>query len=185
MNNGFHDVILAFMLCPLPLALLTGFILAWRYMRHLETLKMIEAGMTTIPSAPETRSNVSAPMELRAMPVGSSGGRGLLGWAAALTGFGLAISFALWPIGAFVEAGGGVHLPLGLGPWMLVGFVPLFVGLGLMLTWVLTRPNARMVVLPSAMAAPTLPAAPLSPQEPIAVAQASAPAPEQLEVEER
>jgi hypothetical protein len=33
--------------------------------------------------------------------------------------------------------------PLGLGPWMLLGFIPLFFGLGLILVYVLTREEKK------------------------------------------
>ncbi len=42
---------------------------------------------------------------------------------------------SLYPIGLLP----GMKFPLGLGPWMMVGFLPTFFGLGLVLIYVLTH----------------------------------------------
>lgn len=55
---------------------------------------------------------------------------------------GMALCLGLWPIG-FMISGARGWLPLGLGPWMLVGLLPLFIGLGQILYYVLTRPEKK------------------------------------------
>jgi hypothetical protein len=58
-----------------------------------------------------------------------------VGWGIALAALGLALMIGLWPIG-FVT---GRSYPLYFGPWMLAGLIPLFIGLGLLITYYLTR----------------------------------------------
>lgn len=98
------------------LAMIFGFLAFLRYMNYRETIALAEKGVPR--------------------PEGKPGG-GLLRWGILITALGLALSVGLYPIG-FV---GGYDYPLGLGPWMLGGFVPLFLGLGLVLLHVLTRKN--------------------------------------------
>ena len=143
MDSGTKDIFLAFFICTIPFALLLGFVLLWRYMRHREVLRMLELGIAP-PAA--GASGVPAPAvslpPLPSVPPPPSSGRALLAWGLVLLGLGLAFTLALWPIGFLLEQEAGIRLPLGLGPWMLVGFVPLFLGLALTLTYVLTRPGA-------------------------------------------
>jgi hypothetical protein len=54
-----------------------------------------------------------------------------------VTGLGLALSLGLYLLG-FSAADA---YPLHLGPWMLGGFIPLFLGLGLILLHFLTQKN--------------------------------------------
>lgn len=120
----------------LALALIFGFILALRYMRHREALKMIEHGMS--PNAPPAPS----PFVPTPMPVERSGGsRAQLVWGLTLAGVGLALTLALWPIGFAVNSHSDARFPLGIGPWMVAGFTPLFVGLALVLAFVLAKPE--------------------------------------------
>ncbi len=93
-----------------------GFIVLMRYMGYRETLALAEKGLLR-PEPP--RSN----------------GKGALRWGIAITALGLASSLGIYPLGWV--AGGGVY-PLNFGPWMIVGLVPLFFGLGLILIHVLT-----------------------------------------------
>jgi hypothetical protein len=65
-----------------------------------------------------------------------NGGRVLLGWGVALVMLGLSLILGLWPIG-FTE--GGAQYPLGFGPWMLIGLIPLFIGLALLIVYFVTR----------------------------------------------
>ena len=90
------------------LAIIFGFLAFLRYMNHKETITLAEKGLPR----PETK------------PRG-----GLLGWGIVITALGLALSVGLYPIGF----SSGYDYPLHLGPWMLGGFVPLFLGLGLIL----------------------------------------------------
>lgn len=98
------------------LAIIFGFFAFLRYMNYRETIALAEKGL----SRPAVND-----------------GRGLLRWGIVITTLGLALSIGLYPIGYSA----GEAYPLHLGPWMLGGFVPLFLGLGLILLHVLTRKN--------------------------------------------
>lgn len=98
------------------LVIIFGFFAFLRYMNYRETIALAEKGL----SRPETKD-----------------GKGLLRWGILITALGLALSLGLYPIGFSA----GEPYPLRLGPWMLGGFVPLFLGLSLILLYVLTRKN--------------------------------------------
>lgn len=93
-----------------------GFLAFMRYINYRETLALAEKGLTR----PETKNN-----------------KGLLRWGIVITALGVALTLGLYPIGFF--AGG--DYPLHLGPWMLGGFVPLFLGISLILIHYLTEKN--------------------------------------------
>lgn len=95
------------------LIIVFGFIVLMRYITYKENLTLAEKGITR----PEQKN-----------------GKGLLRWGIIITALGLAFTIGLYPIG-FAFGGG---FPLHLGPWMLGGFVPLFLGLGLILLHYLT-----------------------------------------------
>ena len=96
------------------LLVIFGFLAFLRYMNYRETLSLAEKGLTR----PEAKQ-----------------GGGLLRWGIVLTGLGLALSLSLYPLGFSA----GASYPLRLGPWMLGGFVPLFLGLSLILSHYLTQ----------------------------------------------
>ena len=96
------------------LVVILGFLAFMRYMNYKETIALAEKGLTR----PEARS-----------------GKGLLRWGIVITAIGFAFSLGLYPIGY----DSGNNYPLHLGPWMLGGFVPLFLGLGLVLLHYLTE----------------------------------------------
>jgi hypothetical protein len=98
------------------LAIIFGFLAFLRYINYKETLALAEKGLTRPEQKP---------------------GSGLLRWGVIITALGLALSLGLYPLGFSA----GYDYPLHLGPWMLGGFVPLFLGLGLILVHVLTRKN--------------------------------------------
>ena len=54
------DVFIAFMVCPMPLAVVLGAILLWRYIAYKEAVKMIEMGMPP-PSAARVNPIPPAP----------------------------------------------------------------------------------------------------------------------------
>jgi hypothetical protein len=83
-------------------------------MNYKETLALAEKGL----AKPEARS-----------------AKGFLRWGILLTALGFALSLGLFFIG-FDSAN---TYPLHLGPWMLGGFVPLFLGIGLVLIHFLTE----------------------------------------------
>jgi phosphoglycerol transferase MdoB-like AlkP superfamily enzyme len=96
------------------LLIIFGFLAFLRYMSYKETLALAEKGLTKSEPKP---------------------GKGLLRWGIVLTSLGLALSIGLYLIG-FNSPN---DYPLHLGPWMLGGFVPLFLGLGLVLLHFLTE----------------------------------------------
>lgn len=96
------------------LAIIFGFLAFMRYMNYKETIALAEKGL----SRPASKS-----------------GKGLLRWGISVTAIGLALSLGLYPLGF----DSGNNYPLHLGPWMLGGFVPLFLGLGLVLLHYLTE----------------------------------------------
>ena len=96
------------------LVVIFSFLAFLRYLNYRETLALAEKGLTK----PEHRS-----------------GKGFLRWGIIITALGLALTAGLYLIGyASAE-----EYPLHLGPWMLGGFVPLFLGIGLILIHVLTE----------------------------------------------
>ncbi len=96
------------------LAIIFGFLAFLRYMNYKETIAFAEKGLTR----PEQKTR-----------------SGFLRWGILITGLGLALSLGLYPIGFSA----GEDYPLHLGPWMLGGFVPLFLGLGLVLLYFLAQ----------------------------------------------
>jgi hypothetical protein len=95
------------------LLVIFGFLAFLRYMNYKETLALAEKGLTK----PETKSN-----------------KNLLRWGIVVTALGFALTIGLYAIG-FTSA---ENYPLQLGPWMLGGFVPLFLGISLILVHYLT-----------------------------------------------
>jgi hypothetical protein len=99
------------------LPLTVGLIILLRYISYRETLALAEKGI----SRPERNRD----------------GKDALRWGIVITAVGVALCLGLYPLGVNF----GDIYPYGLGPWMLLGFVPLFVGLALILIYVLTRDN--------------------------------------------
>jgi len=138
-------------------SMLFGFIALMRYMGYRETLALAEKGLVK----PEKRN-----------------GGWMLGWGIGITSVGMALCIGLYPIGFWV----GEDLPLRMGPWLLAGFIPMFFGLGLILTFVLTREPKKPAdqagtasltpvapILPPPPPPPPPPAEPPPPVEPPAV----------------
>ena len=84
-----------------------------RYLRNRETMARAEQGLA--PS--ETKNS-----------------KPLLLWGILITGLGLVLTLGLYLVG--ISAANSY--PLGLGPWMLGGLIPLFLGLSLLLLHYLT-----------------------------------------------
>ena len=100
------------------LVVIFGFILTMRYLSYRETLALAEKGLVR----PERTKNDSK-LTLR--------------WGIVVAAIGLALCLGLWPLG--LSGVGANQYPLGLGPWMLFGLIPLFFGLALILIHVFTR----------------------------------------------
>ena len=96
------------------LVIIFGFIAFMRYLSYRETIALAEKGL----SRPETKKQKT-----------------LLRWGAIITALGLALTLGLYPIGFLT----GDSYPLHLGPWMLAGLIPLFLGLTLVLLHYLTE----------------------------------------------
>jgi MFS family permease len=97
-----------------------------RYISYRETLALAEKGLVR--------------------PLKKRDGKDALRWGIIITAFGLAVCVGLWPIGWLP----GVDIyPLGFGPWMMVGIIPIFLGLALILIYVLTHERRRSVEPPS------------------------------------
>jgi hypothetical protein len=96
------------------LTVIFGFLTFLRYMNYKETIALAEKGLTK----PESRSN-----------------KRLLRWGIVVTALGFALTLGLYTLGF----DSGTNYPLHLGPWMLGGFVPLFLGIGLVLLHYLTE----------------------------------------------
>lgn len=101
--------------------LLFGLIAIMRYLSYREMLALAEKGLVRPDRA---RGN----------------GKDTLRWGIVIAAIGMALCVGLYPIG-FV--GGGSRFPLGFGPWMLAGLLPMFFGLGLILIYVLTREDKK------------------------------------------
>jgi len=99
----------------LILIVILGFIAYLRYMNFKENAMYAEKGVVK--------------------PVEQKNGKGALRWGILITALGVAFTVGLYPVGY----AGGDEYPLHLGPWMLGGFVPLFIGLGLILMHYLTE----------------------------------------------
>ena len=95
------------------LAIIFGFLAFLRYINYKETIALAEKGLTR----PEVKSRKS-----------------FLRWGIVIAAIGFALSLGLYPIGFDSSE----QYPLHFGPWMLGGFVPLFLGLGLILLHYLT-----------------------------------------------
>ena len=109
-------------------ALLYGFILLMRFLAYRETLALAEKGLVK----PAHERN--------------GGGKATLVWGVIIAALGIALTIGLWPLG-FI--GRGTPFPLGFGPWMLAGLVPLFFGLALVLIYVLTREEKKPATPPA------------------------------------
>lgn len=145
-----EDVLGIFMVFVLLPGMILGYILLSRYLKYRETMAMIEHGITP-PQPPPVVMPTMSPQPPIMVNRGQGGtGRGMLIWGLVLSGVGLALTLALWPIGFIANSASGdtVNFPLGLGPWMLAGFTPLFVGLALILAFVIMRPE-RPAPLPA------------------------------------
>jgi hypothetical protein len=91
-----------------------------RYLRYKETIALAERGLLR-PERP--RRN-----------------RDALRWGIVIMMLGLGLSCGLWPLGFLVA---GNNLPFGVGPWMVLGILPFFFGLALIIIhWINKREEA-------------------------------------------
>jgi hypothetical protein len=97
------------------LILIAMTIVALRYLSYRETMALAEKGLIK----PEREND----------------GKRTLRWGIIVSAIGLALSLGLYPVGLNFNT----SYPLGFGPWMLLGLVPLFFGLSLILIYVLVQ----------------------------------------------
>jgi preprotein translocase subunit SecG len=97
-----------------------GFFAYLRYLRHKETVAMIEKGILQAPPP--------------------SNGKATLAWGIVITALGIALCAGLYPVGWLVTPN---EFPLNFGPWMLVGLIPSFFGLALILIYILTHSREK------------------------------------------
>ena len=95
---------------------LFGLVAFFRYLSYRETMMLAEKGLMRAPRG--------------------GNGKDTLRWGIVITMVGLALCIGLYPLGFMF---GGKTFPLGFGPWLLVGLVPVFFGLALLLVYWLTR----------------------------------------------
>ncbi len=109
-----------------------GFFAFWRYLQYRELVILAEKGL--VRPAPATGN-----------------GSGTLRWGIVITALGLALSLGFYPFGFMIDAPGR-FFPLHFGPWMLIGLVPLFFGLALVLIHMVTRENKPKGIADKALA---------------------------------
>ena len=105
--------------------LIFGFAAYLRYMRYKETLALAEKGLVR----PQKNGD------------GAGNGKGALRWGIVITALGVAMCIGLYPFGWLA---GGTSFPLNFGPWMVIGLIPTFFGLALILIYVATSKNASL-----------------------------------------
>ncbi len=113
---------------------LFAFLIGWRYLQYRETLALAEKGLLKTENREGLALAEKALLKMENGRLEQRGnGQGTLRWGVVFSALGLALTIGLLPIGI---TGG---YPLGITPWMIFGFIPLFFGLGLVLIYVLTK----------------------------------------------
>lgn len=114
MNDAIETLAIGF-----PLAIIFSIPFAFfayiRYLRYKETIALAERGL------------------LR--PSEDKNGRGTLRWGIVLAFVGFALVLGLLPLGFLMDSGSSTVL----GPWLLIGCLPMFFGLALIVIYALTR----------------------------------------------
>ncbi|MBK9051949.1 MAG: hypothetical protein IPL78_13875 [Chloroflexi bacterium] len=103
----------------MPLFLAFTYMTLSRYWRHKETIALAERGVL-----PQVNN--------------SNGNRNTLRWGVITTFLGLALCLGTWPIGFLVG-----DTPFGLGPWMIIGLIPMFFGFALLVIYTIGRGEER------------------------------------------
>ena len=109
------DDFLAAMVTIIVFSVVFGFLAFNRLLRYRETIKLAEHGL------------------LRQAQ--KQNGQNTLRWGVILTSIGLAFCVVLYPLGFVIDD----SFPLYIGPWMLVGLLPTFFGIGLIVIFYLTK----------------------------------------------
>jgi hypothetical protein len=101
---------------------LFAFLAIWRWVQYRETLALAERGLLNVEGGRLEKGG---------------NGKNALRWGVVIASLGLALTVGLWPLGIYSS------YPLGLGPWMIGAFIPLFFGLGLILIYILTKDEGK------------------------------------------
>lgn len=96
-------------------ALVFGIIIMLRWFRHREVMAQIQQGLVPEDHRWQTDNDTTS--------------RKLRVWGLGLAALGLALVIGMYPFGFVTQE----PWPLHFGPWMVVGLVPLFVGLALLI----------------------------------------------------
>lgn len=112
MFNNYDALIIFFFTFLAIIGVPVGYAMYVSRLRHKERMAMIEKGMDIAPRK-------------------SRNGNDTLRWGIMITSLGIALSLSLYPFGFLAPRS---LFPLHFGPWMVVGLLPLFFGLGLILT---------------------------------------------------
>lgn len=99
-----------------------------RYLRYKETITLAERGLLQ-PSRSEGHNG---------------NGKNLLRWGIVIAFLGAAVTCGLIPFGFFLaspRSGTAEAVQYGFGPWLIIGFLPLFFGLALLVIYYITRRN--------------------------------------------
>jgi hypothetical protein len=134
--SSFYDALAPSVVMIVFFSLFFGFLSLMRYLRYKETVALAERGL------------LRGQREL-------ANGKDTLRWGIVTAAVGLALCIGLYPIGA---TGAGERYLFGFGPWMLVGLLPLFFGLGLVLVYVLTHHEPASTKHPARPEEPDQPA---------------------------
>lgn len=90
-----------------------AFLTIWRFLRYRENVALAKEGL---------------------MPERQRRRRGnLLRWGMVIMVMGFGLFLGLWPLGPIIDPEMAARVPLGLGPWMLIGILPIFFGLSLII----------------------------------------------------
>ena len=116
--DGFLVVVAIVFIMAIIFSLPFGYAAYVRKLHHIEMMAMIEKGIVETPG-----------------PQASGNGKGSLRWGIVITALGLALSLGLYPFGFLVPA----TFPLFFGPWMVIGLIPLFFGLSLIVVYQVTK----------------------------------------------
>lgn len=115
------EILVGFIFVMMVLSVPFGYAAYARSRRHKEVMAMIDKGL--VP--PNYRKG---------------SGKGMLRWGIVITFLGMALCLGLYPLGIVVGLG---DFPLNFGPWMLIGLVPTFFGLSLVVIHYVTRDPER------------------------------------------
>lgn len=111
------EALVVFLILIVGLGIPFGYAAFVRQKKHQETIAMIEKG---IMEPPKHKTN----------------GKGALRWGIVITFLGAALSLGLYPLGFVFSQG---TYPLNFGPWMLLGLIPAFFGLSLIVVYYVTQ----------------------------------------------